>query len=102
MARGLAVSHAAIDRDHKQISNRARALHTAVLTLQGRDVLLPLIADLLAVTKAHFAEEERLMLANSCPEYESHRNEHPRVSAATTEADDEPHLLPLPSGKPRF
>ena len=75
----LAVSHAAIDRDHKEIINRAGTLHTAVLALQERDVLLPLIADLLAVTEAHFAEEERLMLANSYPEYESHRNEHQRL-----------------------
>ena len=45
-----------IDRQHQQLFAYAGQLHSAMMAGQGREVLAPILSNLIAYTRAHFAD----------------------------------------------
>ncbi len=65
-----------IDRQHEHLFACAGQLHSAMMAGQGREVLGPILAGLIAYTRAHFAAEERLMQQSRFASYAAHKAEH--------------------------
>lgn len=70
------VGYPDIDNQHKRWFQIAQELHSAVVTRKGKEVLGPLLGNLVAYTKGHFATEERLMLTHGFPDYPAHKDQH--------------------------
>lgn len=65
-----------IDQQHKRLFSLAEELHSAMSTGKGKDVLYPILKNLTAYTRAHFAAEEKLMRLHEYPAFALHKAEH--------------------------
>src|SRR5262249_11777863 len=79
------VDHSEIDSQHQSLFQLADALHSAMTTGKGKDVLNKTLLDLIAYTKRHFASEERLMQQYHYPEYGQHKAQHDELAARVIE-----------------
>lgn len=69
-----------IDRQHERWFALARKLHVATVTGQGKEVLSNALSDFISYTAGHFASEERLMLAQSYPDFGAHKIQHEAIA----------------------
>ena len=65
-----------IDAQHKTLFQIAGQLHQAMTTGKGSSVIGTSLDRLLDYTKAHFADEERLLRQNKYPDFAAHRAKH--------------------------
>lgn len=65
-----------IDKQHKRLVQLLNLLHDAMLKGEGRDVLGPVLGELVRYTGYHFDTEEQLMLEYAYPGYSEHKAEH--------------------------
>lgn len=79
-----------IDAQHRQLFGLINTLGSAMLGGQGRAVLGKLVKELLAYTKRHFADEERLFLASAYPKdvADAHVAAHRRLSAEVADLEE--------------
>lgn len=75
------VNVAEIDDQHKKLIGMVNQLHDAMRQGKGKDALGPILKDLIAYTRTHFAAEERIMRDNGYPEYEVHKTKHDHMTA---------------------
>ena len=65
-----------IDEQHKMLVQMINQLHEAMSTGQGRNVLKPLLGNLVQYTVTHFAFEEQAMQRANYPDFQEHRQQH--------------------------
>jgi hemerythrin len=71
-----AVGVPAIDRQHQELFRKIDALLEACNRGEGKHVLGETLTFLEDYVKIHFESEEKAMIAQNYPEYQSHRGEH--------------------------
>lgn len=74
-----------VERDHKVLVSRWRALTTALERSGDRDHVRDCIRGLIACAREHFGNEEWAMRETSYPDYLKHKMDHARL---LKEADD--------------
>jgi hemerythrin len=67
---------AEIDAQHRRLYSLADELYAAMFTGKGKDVMEPVLRNLVDYTKTHFAAEERLMQKCVYPDYQAHKMQH--------------------------
>src|SRR5512132_1295226 len=65
-----------IDRQHRRLFEYAARLHAAMLAGKAKEVLAPILENLISYTRSHFATEEELMRRHRYPAYAAHKSEH--------------------------
>lgn len=79
------LGHADIDRQHQKLFELASDLHSAMLHGKGKEATSKTLSDLIAYTKLHFSNEERLMQMHHYPEYVRHKAFHDDLTARVVE-----------------
>jgi hemerythrin len=79
------VGHSDIDAQHKRLFQLADELHTAMAAGNAKAKLSETLNSLIAYTKMHFANEERLMIAHKYPDYQAHKLLHDKLTAQVVE-----------------
>ncbi|MBF0166878.1 MAG: hemerythrin family protein [Alphaproteobacteria bacterium] len=64
------------DNDHKKLVSMLNNLFDGMQAGKAKDVLGPILDDLIDYTKTHFAREEEAMARFSYQEFASHKREH--------------------------
>ncbi|BDQ33558.1 bacteriohemerythrin [Pseudodesulfovibrio portus] len=75
----LSVGLDAIDAQHKQLFAISEALHSALLSGQGKEAVKKAFKDLEAYTTRHFTEEEDFMRSIGYPDIEAHKTQHEQL-----------------------
>jgi len=83
------LGHDDIDGQHQKLFELASDLYFALTSGKGKEALSMTLAKLVAYTKTHFADEERLMLAQHYPEYAEHKASHDALTAQVLEFQKE-------------
>jgi hemerythrin len=65
-----------IDAQHQRLVSMINTLHDAMKGGKGKDVVQPILNDLLAYTKTHFAHEEELFKQHGYPSRDGHEKIH--------------------------
>ncbi len=74
------VGVAEIDRQHKKLIDMINKLHQAMSQGKGKQVVEPVLADLVNYCATHFKAEEKLMADAGYPELDSHREKHQKMT----------------------
>ena len=72
----LSVGIAEMDQQHRRWIDISNKLHDAMRQGRGDDVKVAMLNELLAYTKVHFSDEERLMQEYAYPEFAAHKRLH--------------------------
>jgi hemerythrin-like metal-binding protein len=85
----LSVGIAYIDGQHGKIVQLINKLHDSIIRGHGQELPGPVLAELVAYAKTHFAVEELLFRQHHYPDAPEHEKEHAafRQQAAALEAD---------------
>ncbi len=75
----LSVEVPAFDEQHKKLIDLLNQLHDAMLQRRGREVMGPLLDELLSYTNYHFAAEARAFDRYQYPECAKHLEEHQKL-----------------------
>jgi len=81
----LAVHVEEIDNQHKKLFALINELHEKMVAGLGTDALKPVISSLFEYLIIHFSTEEKIMMKNEYPGFESHKKEHDGYVAQTKE-----------------
>ena len=76
-----AVNVEEIDRQHQTLIGLINTLYDAMNVGKGKDVLGPVLTEVVDYTAYHFNAEERLLRQDAYPEYERHKKEHDDLTA---------------------
>jgi hemerythrin len=79
------------DEQHRKLIEIVNNLHDAMKVGKGKEVLGKVLDSLIAYTRDHFNEEERLMRANGFPGYEEHKKEHNLLVLQATDIQKQFH-----------
>ncbi len=85
----LATGNNVIDWQHQELFRRMEKLVTAANNGEGQDVLSEAITFLEKYVVHHFEAEEQIQIANSYPEYDSHKQQHHEFRNNITELKNE-------------
>ncbi len=93
-----------LDRQHQKLFEMMNELHEAMKAGQGSRVAPQILNSLLAYTREHFSEEEKLMKRANYPELASHKLEHDKLTeeVAQTASDYEKGRIMLSMKLPDF
>ena len=72
----LLLNVAEIDRQHREMVDRAGRLQEAISEGQTQEQIRPMLSALIAFTEMHFNSEEAMMLAHGFDGHAAHRSEH--------------------------
>lgn len=72
----FSVKVGAFDSHHKRLVDLIGSLHEAMLKRKSAEVIGGILKELLAYTRYHFSEEEKIMTSMSYPGLQQHRKEH--------------------------
>jgi hemerythrin-like metal-binding protein len=78
-----------IDDQHKKLIALANQLYDAMRAGKGRDVLGPVLTELVEYTAYHFESEERLMLQHAYPEHDEHKELHDSMAEKARQLRDD-------------
>lgn len=70
-----------IDAQHQKLFAMINELHDAMKSGSGFKVVPYILTQLVAYTREHFADEERLMLRATYPAYNAHKSRHEKFVA---------------------
>ncbi len=70
----------AIDSQHKQLIGFINALHAAMGSGKGKDVLAPILENLIRYTRTHFAFEEEMLRQRGYPQLPAHSRIHKELT----------------------
>jgi len=76
MTKDLETGHFSIDEQHKELFDRINALHDAVEGEKDVSQIETVFDFLENYVIAHFSMEEKLMIKESYPDYEKHKDKH--------------------------
>ncbi|HEX5230491.1 MAG TPA: bacteriohemerythrin [Bryobacteraceae bacterium] len=79
------LGHPEIDAQPKKLFELADRLHGAMAHGKAKEAMSKTLADLIAYTKLHFCNEERLMQSHHYPEYGQHKALHDDLTARVVE-----------------
>jgi hemerythrin len=65
-----------VDAEHRNLFRMAEELQVALRTGLEAARVLEMVRSLLATIQEHFAHEERVMKAASCPDFQWHKQQH--------------------------
>lgn len=68
-----------IDTQHRNLFEIANRFHDACTAQAARSRLIDIFGELVSYTAAHFADEEDMLRAMSCPDYERHKENHTKL-----------------------
>jgi hemerythrin len=68
-----------IDQQHRELVNLVSRLNDVLKKGESRETIYKIIDDVIAYTRFHFANEERLMAEYGYPEIETHVNMHKQL-----------------------
>jgi hemerythrin len=85
----LATGNNVIDWQHQELFRRMEKLVTAANNGEGKEVLSEAITFLENYVIKHFDAEEQIQIANSYPEYDSHKRQHHEFRNNITELKNE-------------
>ena len=74
-----------LDRQHKEIVDLVNKLYGSVVAKKSVDLNLELLTRLVKVAKTHFATEEQVLRARSCPDYLRHKAAHEGLARGLSE-----------------
>ena len=96
--------HPELDEQHKQLFGMVNELHEAMSHGHGREVLGPVLNNLVAYTLEHFATEEALMGSTGYPNLDRHQEKHAALTGQVYELQlrFSAGYLTLPSTLARF
>ncbi len=77
------VKIAEVDEQHKKLINLVNEMYDAMSVGKGREVLGPVLKELVDYTAYHFATEERLFREYGYADYEKHKKIHDELAAKT-------------------
>jgi hemerythrin len=83
-----------IDNQHKKLFGMLNELFEAMRAGKGSQVAPTIVKNLVAYTREHFANEEKMMLQAGYPQYAAHKVEHDKLTAEVAKMVQE-----LESGK---
>lgn len=72
----FSVGVAEVDHEHRELIELINGLHDAIQEGASRDVVVSSLGEIYAQIAAHFALEEKSMLASHYPAYVSHKEDH--------------------------
>ncbi len=72
----FSVGIAEVDEQHKRLIDILNSLFDAMKQGKGKEVLGPVLKELVEYTVYHFGTEERLFQKYGYPEYKQHKQEH--------------------------
>jgi hemerythrin len=72
-----------VDNQHQKLIDLINKLYDAMSVGKGKDVLGPVLTELVDYTTYHFNTEERLFQQNGYPEYAGHKMAHDELAAKT-------------------
>jgi hemerythrin len=75
----LATGNNVIDRQHQELFRRMEKLVEATKRDEGKGIVSETIAFLEKYVIQHFDAEEQIQIANSYPEYDSHKHQHQQL-----------------------
>ncbi len=75
------VNIAEVDEQHKKLISLVNEMNDAMSVGKGRDVLGPVLTELVNYTVYHFTTEERLFQLYNYPDYEKHKKTHEDLTA---------------------
>ena len=77
----ISVNVAQIDAQHRNVVEAVNHLHEAMKLKMGRDTIARNLSHLIAETRAHFGDEERLMANFEYPQadFDRHKAEHKKL-----------------------
>jgi methyl-accepting chemotaxis protein len=75
----LSVGHSEIDRQHQKLIEIANRLYAAMQAGKGREVVGPLLDELIDYTVEHFGWEEKLMTKHGYAQQDRHMAEHRKL-----------------------
>jgi hemerythrin len=98
------VGYPEIDNQHKKLFELAEQLYEAMAGGKGNNVLAKTLGNLIAYTKGHFANEERLMQLHHYPDYAKHKADHDALTARVVgfQKEFEAHRTALSIGLLQF
>lgn len=67
-----------MDQQHQRLVQLMTQLNQSIQAGHGRQVIVPVLRELIDYTRTHFVDEEQLMLENDFPEYDAHKKDHDR------------------------
>jgi hemerythrin-like metal-binding protein len=77
----FSVGVAELDQQHQKLVELTNRLHSSMLAGKSSSVLGPILQQLVAYTRGHFAREEQLMQQAGFPGYEAHKRQHELLTA---------------------
>jgi len=78
-----------IDDQHKKLIALANQMYDAMRAGKGRDVLGPVLAELVDYTVYHFEAEERLLRQHGFPEHDEHKEMHDSLAGKAKQFRDD-------------
>ena len=75
------------DEQHKKLIAMLNGLYDAMKEGRAVEALGPLLSDLIAYTRTHFANEERLLAEKGYPDFEGHKQEHDKLTQRVLELE---------------
>ena len=75
-----------MDDDHKKLISILNEIHERVAAGQDKQALSGLVDQMMAGTKAHFAQEEQLLAKSGYPDVTAHYEEHDQMIAKALSA----------------
>lgn len=67
-----------MDDQHRRLLQLMVDLWDSIENGKGRSIISTVLQELLDYTRTHFVEEEKVMIQNHYPEYETHKTDHDR------------------------
>jgi hemerythrin-like metal-binding protein len=75
----LHVGFPEIDKQHKKLVDYLNKLHDAMKAGKGKEVMGPILGELITYTVEHFAYEEGEMQKKAYPQMVAHKSEHQKL-----------------------
>lgn len=72
----LSVAVDVFDKEHMKLVDLVNRMHEAMMTGEGKDVIMGVLQDLITYTAEHFKHEEKLMREHNYPGYNVHKQQH--------------------------
>ena len=78
-SKSFETGHPIVDGQHKNLFALVQNLHTAIQEEHTKHILIETMEKLATYVNIHFRTEEDLMISNSYPHFEEHKQEHDKL-----------------------
>jgi hemerythrin-like metal-binding protein len=81
----MSVGHEMIDHDHQKLVHYVNQMHEAMIAGHGKEIVGPILNNLIAYTKDHFGREELIWRSGHYVDFARHKKEHTDLIKTVTE-----------------